>query len=207
MRHAPSVPPGGSRASLQPPRDFGDAPVPERLKTTIFKLLEKNREKRHPSAEALQTELASMATADRAAAAASRPCPAAPLLDRPPGASCVLALAAAAGWLWHRSSRARWVRTTAIPEIGRLVAAEDFRRAAALIREARAVQPSDPTLEKLWLQSTMGFEIDSEPSGAEVSYRRYGGDPNAWTSAGRTPVKSLQLSKDFYSGARRRRDS
>jgi eukaryotic-like serine/threonine-protein kinase len=177
------------------PRGFGDAPVPERLKATILKLLEKDRDKRHPSAEALQTELASMVEPADPAAAGRVP------LRRSWIAAAgilVLALAAAAGWLWHRSSRARWVRTTAIPEIGRLVAAEDFHKATALIREARSVQPADPTLEKLSLQSTMGFEIDSEPPGAEVSYRPYGGDPHSWTSAGRTPVKSLRLAKDFY---------
>jgi serine/threonine protein kinase/dienelactone hydrolase len=177
-----------------PPQDFGDAPVPDRLKATILKLLEKDREKRHPSAEALRSELASMT--EPAELARGR----VPLRRSWIFAAGILllALAAAAGWLWHRSSRARWVRTTAIPEISRLIAAEDFHKADALIREARSVQPADPTLDKLALQSTIGFDVGSEPSGAEVFYRPYGGDPQGWTSAGRTPVTNLRIPKDFY---------
>src|SRR3984893_19450130 len=94
-----------------PPRAFGDAPVPDRLKAVILRLLEKDREKRPPSAESLREELASMAEAS----------PSGPAHLRPSwiiaARAVVFALAALAGWLLYRSSRARWARTTALPEI------------------------------------------------------------------------------------------
>ncbi len=49
------------------PRDFGDRPIPEKLKAIIRKLLEKDRGRRHASAEEVHAELkaleASMAPA------------------------------------------------------------------------------------------------------------------------------------------------
>jgi dienelactone hydrolase len=174
----------------QPPRDFGDRPIPERLKAAIRKLLEKDREKRYPSAEALRSDLAAMAAPAGSGRVLGRGATAA-------AAATVIALAILAGWLWHRSSRARWVQTTAIPEITRLVAAEEFQKAGVLLTQARAVQPHDPTLAKLWLQSTIDVSVESEPAGAAVSFRPYRG-ATAWASAGTTPVKNLRVPKDFY---------
>ncbi|HXM78347.1 MAG TPA: protein kinase [Thermoanaerobaculia bacterium] len=175
-----------------PPRAFGDAPVPDRLKAVILKLLEKDCEKRHPSAESLREELASMAEA--------APSGRAPLRRSwmIAAGAVFLALAALAGWLWYRSSRARWARTTALPEIDRFVAAEDFQKAVPLIQKARAVLPGDPTLEKLWAQSTLEVSVESAPAGANISYRPYRGDPRAWTPLGRTPLVSARIPKDFY---------
>ncbi|HEY6148842.1 MAG TPA: SUMF1/EgtB/PvdO family nonheme iron enzyme, partial [Thermoanaerobaculia bacterium] len=114
-------------------------------------------------------------------------------------AALLIALAALAGWLWRQSSRARWVQAKAIPEITRLVAAEDFQKAGALLKEARAVAPNDPTLEKLWLQSTIEVSVESTPPGADVSYRPYrGAPPPAWTPLGRTPLAKQRIPKNFY---------
>jgi len=173
------------------PRDFGDRPVPERLKAVILKLLEKDRESRYESAESLRAELASMA----------EPGPSRVPFRRPWIASAgvaALALVLLAGWLWHRASRAGWARTTAIPEIDRLVAAEDFQKAVSLIREARAVLPNDSTLEKLWRQATLEVSVESEPAGADVFFRPYRGDPRKWTRLGRTPLTSARVARDFY---------
>jgi eukaryotic-like serine/threonine-protein kinase len=176
----------------QPPRAFGDAPVPDRLKAVILRLLEKDREKRHPSAENLREELASMAEASPSGRAALR------RSWMIAAGALVLALTVLTGWLWHRSSRARWARSTALPEIDRLVAAEDFQKAVPLIQEARAVLPSDPTLEKLWLQSTLEVSVESAPAGSDVFYRPYRGDPRKWTPLGRTPLTKVRVPKDFY---------
>src|ERR1039458_8005757 len=90
------------------PRDFGDAPVPAKLKAIIRKLLEKDPEKRYASAEEVKTELKALADslAPGRKAALSR--------------NTWLALVAVglvtittAGWLWQRASRARWARETA----------------------------------------------------------------------------------------------
>ena len=175
-----------------PPRDFGDRPLPDRLKAAIRRLLEKDREKRYPDAESVRAELTRIA---ESLAPGRRP-----LRRGWIAAAAVFLLAAGLGsaWLFHRNARMRWVQKTAIPEISRLVAAEQFSKAATLIGEARAVEPKDPTLEKLWIQSTLEVSVESAPAGADVSYRPYRGGSTPWTSLGVTPLKSLRVPKDFY---------
>ena len=112
--------------------------------------------------------------------------------------AAVVVLVAAAGWLWHRASRERWALQTATPEIARLVDSEEFAKAATLARQARAVLPKDPTLEKLWQEATWEISIGSEPTGAEVSVRRYRAGEDAWESLGKTPLQKVRVPIDDY---------
>jgi len=68
-------------------------------------------------------------------------------------ATAALLAAVVGAWLWHGASRERWALKTTV-EIARLVDAGEFVEAVALLREARAILPKDPTLEKLWLKAT-----------------------------------------------------
>jgi len=175
------------------PRDFGERPVPEGLKEIIRKLLEKDPERRYASAEAVHASL----TALQASMAPSRSAGPSWRVRIVSGAA-IVALALVAGWLWHRASRTRWAREAATPEVARLVAAEEFPNAAALSREARAVLPKDPTLEKLFAQATMDVSVESIPPGADVSYRPYRGDPRRWETLGQTPLVKVRIPKGFY---------
>ena len=180
----------------QPPRDFGDraAAVPDGLKAVIRRLLEKDREKRPPNAEAVREELARLQPGAAASGAA--------FLRRPSTVAAIAAfgilLVGGGAWLWRRNARIRWVQRTAIPEATRLIAADKFPEAGALLRQAREVDPKDPTLEKLWTQATIDISIESDPAGADVSYRPFRGDANAWTSAGTTPLADRRVPKDYY---------
>ena len=175
------------------PRDFGDAPIPEKLKALIRKLLEKEPEKRYVSAEEVHTELQALADSLVPGRKAR--------LSRNTWIALVaagLVVVAAAGWLWQRASRARWARETAAPEIARLLDADELARAAALLREAREVLPKDPALEKLWTRATGEITVESVPPAADVSIRPYGGGPNAWRSLGRTPLTEFRLPRGSY---------
>ncbi|MGE5347385.1 MAG: protein kinase domain-containing protein [Acidithiobacillales bacterium] len=176
-----------------PPRDFGDLHLPEGLKTVIRKLLEKEPARRFASAEEVRSEL-------KALEIAAAPARTVGLSERSRVliAAVAVAAVAAGGWVWHRTSRTRWARETATPAISRLVAAEDFTKAGALAREARAVLPNDPTLESLWTQATMEASVESTPPGADVSYRPYRGDPAKWESLGRTPLRKIRVPRDYY---------
>ena len=175
------------------PRDLGDTPVPEQLKSLIWKLLEKDPANRYASAEDVHRELKAL----EASLAPARP---ARLSRNAWFAVAVAAVLAstAFGWLWHRSSRERWAREMATPEVVRLMDAGEFVKAAALTREARAVLPKDPTLEKLWAQTTGEVSIASVPSEADISMRTYRGDPNAWETLGKTPLKKVRVPRDAY---------
>jgi len=176
----------------QPP-DFGDSPVPAKLKAIIRKLLEKNLANRYGSAAEVIRELKAVEIS-LAPARAMR-------LSRNAwiaiGAAVVLAGVLGA-WLWHRSSRVRWALQTATPEITRLVDAGEYVKAAGLVQEARSALPKDPALEKLWMRATGEVSITSVPSDAVVSIRPYRGDPNAWETLGKTPLQKVRLPLDAY---------
>jgi formylglycine-generating enzyme required for sulfatase activity/dienelactone hydrolase len=175
------------------PRDFGVAPVPEKLKSIIRKLLEKEPGDRYASAEEVHAELRALAGSVAPGRKAG--------LSRNTRIVLVvagLAAVAAAGWLWHRVSRTRWARETAMPEIARLLDADELVKAAALAREAREVLQKDPTLEKLWMRATGEVTVESVPPGADVSIQPYGGDPNAWESLGKTPLGKIRIPRGSY---------
>jgi eukaryotic-like serine/threonine-protein kinase len=114
-------------------------------------------------------------------------------------AGLTLALVAiTVGWVARGISRERWASGTATREIERLVDAEDYSAAAALLRQARAVLPHDPTLEKLWSQATADVTISTVPAGADVSYRPYSDDANTWENLGTTPISGARVPKSQY---------
>ncbi len=175
------------------PRDFGDSVTPGKLRAIIGKLLEKDAANRYGSASEVHQELKALAASLA---------PAGPVkLSRSTwiavGAVVVLAFVLA-GWLWHRSSRQRWALETAAPEIARLLDVDQYVKAAALTREALAVLPKDPSLQKLWVRETGEVSIASDPSAADVSIRPYQGDPNAWESLGKTPIVKLRVPLGDY---------
>ncbi len=176
-----------------PPRPLREVMAPGRLKAVILRLLEKDPARRFTSAEELKAELAEIE-------ASLAPLRGARLSKKMVALAAIagLGVAALGGWFWHRAARARWARETAAPEIARLVAAEDFAKAAALSRQARLVLPQDPALEKLWTQATMEVSVESVPPGAEAFYRPYQGNPGVWESLGKTPLQKVRVPKGFY---------
>jgi serine/threonine protein kinase/dienelactone hydrolase len=175
------------------PRDFGDSLVPGKLKAIIRKLLEKDPANRYGSADEIHRELKALETS----LAPARPVRLSRNAWIAVGAAVVL-FGALAAWLWRGSSRERWALETATPEIARLIDAAEYAKAAALMQEARAVLPKDPTLERLWIRATGEVSIASVPSGADVSIQPYQGDPNDWRSLGNTPLNNMRVPKNDY---------
>ncbi|HXV62341.1 MAG TPA: bifunctional serine/threonine-protein kinase/formylglycine-generating enzyme family protein, partial [Vicinamibacteria bacterium] len=159
--------------------------VPAKLQEIVLKCLEKERTVRYQTASELRAGLERLGEKRRTA------------LPLRGVAAAVVILAAAAGWLWHRASRERWVRETAMPEINRLVEEFEFSEAASLVRKALAVLPDDPTLEKLWTQTTEEAMIETDPPGADVSIRPYRDDAHPWENIGTTPLRA-RVPKNEY---------
>ena len=176
-----------------PPAALASSAVPESLKSAIRRLLEKDPARRFVSAQELVAALQQVETNLARQERWLRARPAVAL-----GAAAAVAVVLIGGWLWHRASRIRWVRETATPEIARLLAEEEFTKAANLGEQARAVLPQDAALERLWNQATLEVSIDSVPSGASVSYRAFGATPSAWRSLGRTPLTKIRVPKAYY---------
>jgi formylglycine-generating enzyme required for sulfatase activity/dienelactone hydrolase/predicted Ser/Thr protein kinase len=176
-----------------PPRDFGAAELSEILKAVIRRLLEKEPARRYASAAEVRSDLKTLenSLATTRLTGLSRNAWIAL-------AAMVVLVAGGAGWIWHRWSRERWALGTATPEVARLVSAEEYTKAAALLREARTVLPNDPTIERLWRRATTEVSVESVPAGADVSFRPYRGDPNAWESLGQTPVSKAHVASDIF---------
>ncbi len=113
-------------------------------------------------------------------------------------AGAILLLLLVTGWIWHKHSQERWARESAEPEVVRLLEAGDYPRAAALALEASSALPGDLTIKNLWLRATGEVSIQTDPTGADVDYRSYHGDPNAWTRLGRTPLTKIRLPQESY---------
>jgi dienelactone hydrolase/predicted Ser/Thr protein kinase len=175
------------------PRGFGDVKLPAKLKAIIRKLLEKEPANRYPSAGDVQQELKALVSSLAPARSVS--------LSRNAWmavTAAVLLACIAGGWLWRKASRQRWALETAAPEIVRLIDSGEYEKAAALTRTARAVLPKDPAIEKLWYRATGEVSITTDPSGADVWFRPYRGDPNAWTVLGKTPLEKVRVALDAY---------
>ncbi len=173
-----------------PPCDLGASPTPGKLRAIVLKLLEKDPAKRFRSAGEAHRELRALERALPLARPAK--------LAWTAGWAAIILTVLLAGWLWHRWSRERWVHGTAEPEITRLVDAGQYGKAAALAKEARAVRPKDPAIEKLWLRATGEVSFATDPPEADVSIRPYQGDRNAWTFLGKTPLKKVRVALGDY---------
>jgi eukaryotic-like serine/threonine-protein kinase len=101
----------------------------------------------------------------------------------------VAAVSALALWWRHESSQLQWVRAEAVPEIERLLEAEDAVGAYALALRALAIAPDDTQLVQTWTNMTFPLTITSEPTGAEVAVRSYHHD-GEWVTLGRTPLEN-----------------
>jgi formylglycine-generating enzyme required for sulfatase activity/predicted Ser/Thr protein kinase len=160
--------------------------VPTGFERIILKCLMKDRSVRYPHASEVRADLRRIASSQRRTGL--------------PVKVTVVFLAVAigaAGWLWYRFSRERWA-LEATSEIARLVETDEYVKAAALARKARAILPQDATLESLWMRATAEATLESEPAGADVAIRPYRGDPNAWESIGKTPLLKVRIPTDEY---------
>lgn len=113
-------------------------------------------------------------------------------------AGAVVILGVLGSWLWRAHSREKWAREIAVPEVTRLLDAGEYPKAAALALRAHAVLPDNAAIRDLWLRATGEVSINSDPTGAEVSYRPYHGDPANWTWLGQTPISKVRVPQDWY---------
>jgi dienelactone hydrolase len=90
-------------------------------------------------------------------------------------------------------TQARWAHREALPQIADLVDDDDFSTAFALASEAERLIPGNPTLADLWSRFSVQFAIETEPSGATVSYRLYEEPEQPWVELGVTPLEPVRL--------------
>jgi serine/threonine protein kinase len=93
--------------------------------------------------------------------------------------------------LYDRSSKIRWARHTALPEVVRLKDQQDFVGAFRLIKQAERYIPDDPQLRSLLLGVSITISVQTDPSGADVYYKDYSTPDARWEHIGQTPIDSV----------------
>jgi formylglycine-generating enzyme required for sulfatase activity/dienelactone hydrolase len=107
--------------------------------------------------------------------------------------SVVALLAVVMGAWLHAQSRVRWAYETAIPDINRLIGENHFWAAFTLAEQAERYIPSDPTLADLWNGMSNSITVQTEPSGATVSFKPYDRVDDDWTLLGQTPLEKVRV--------------
>jgi serine/threonine protein kinase/formylglycine-generating enzyme required for sulfatase activity/dienelactone hydrolase len=105
-----------------------------------------------------------------------------------PALIIIIAFMSFIGWGIHHSSKVRWAREQALPQIGKLIERGERGEAYALAVQAERYIPADPSLARFWPDISWSDSIITSPPGASV-YRRDYNSPNAqWEFAGLSPI-------------------
>ena len=92
-----------------------------------------------------------------------------------------------------RESERTWAYQTAIPEVKKLLEAENYVAAYTLARKAEQVIPNDPILNQYIEKSSSVIDIRTTPPGAFVSYKPYADVDGGYIELGVTPINGVRL--------------
>ncbi|MCZ6779707.1 MAG: bifunctional serine/threonine-protein kinase/formylglycine-generating enzyme family protein, partial [Acidobacteria bacterium] len=166
--------------------------MPHDLERILFRCLEKNPESRYASASELSKSLAACQLKLAASGVGLRA-----VLRRPrfavAGLVLLVAAFAAGTWFFVHSSRARWARTVALPEIARLSENGEYSAALKLARRSVRIIPDDPQLRFLLNAVSVPASIHTTPLGASIYMRVYRDIEGAWEDLGTSPLKDILL--------------
>jgi serine/threonine protein kinase len=201
-----------------PPRRLNKK-VPVDLETICLKCLEKDPDRRYPTAKALADDLRRYLS--RFAITAKRVGPVARLAKfvrrhklASAAGTVILLLAAAAGVALGLYQRARgraaeaervaaverqknWAHDQ-IPAIEEYVKAQRYQQAIDLLQQVEAVLPDDPRLAVLRTECSWVLTIESNPPGVTVSRRPPDGAEESWERLGLTPIQDRRLARGIY---------
>ncbi|MHC4696147.1 MAG: bifunctional serine/threonine-protein kinase/formylglycine-generating enzyme family protein [Planctomycetota bacterium] len=173
--------------------------VPETLRKIVVRALSKDPTSRFSSAAQMLQELREYRSTLGPAAVAWEGRAFLQLLRRPriavPMILAVAVLCLLGLRLYQRSSKIRWARHTALPEIVRLKEKFEFVEAFHLAQNAEQYIPDDPQLSRLKSRISLPVWIRTTPDGADVYYKDYMTPDAAWEFLGRSPIDSA-LSPD-----------
>jgi serine/threonine protein kinase/formylglycine-generating enzyme required for sulfatase activity/dienelactone hydrolase len=105
-----------------------------------------------------------------------------------PALIILIALMSFIGWGIHHSSKVRWAREQALPQIGKLIERGEPGEAYALAVQAERYIPADPTLARFWPDISWSDSIITSPPGASVYRRDYNSANAQWEFAGLSPI-------------------
>ncbi len=113
------------------------------------------------------------------------------------GAAAALTMVTVLGFMFVRDRREQWVRVTALPEIARLIEADELDSAFALAERAESRAPGDSALAALWSSVALTQVFLSEPAGATVT-RAAVDDTTQWFPVGVTPTQPVRIPRNAW---------
>ncbi len=167
--------------------------VPRELRRIVLQALEKEPSSRYPSAANLRDELAALRDSLEAKEAGSLWA----VMRRPRVAVPLLFLGVLLSFFgvrsFQRGAERQWARQEALPEVMRLIAAEEYPAAFDLAREVERIVPDDPMLVGLWDEMSNTVSVETDPPGAVVFYRQNAATEAEWLMLGLSPIIDRRL--------------
>ncbi|MGD2123291.1 MAG: protein kinase [Gemmatimonadota bacterium] len=189
----------------EPPKPFQELkpPIPAALRRIAHRALEKDPKDRYASAGEMLEDLARYEAGVQAEelgvfnvrSLVKR-------LRRPvvaiPTAAAVVAVILLGAWFAQRRAEIRWAREEVLPEVRRLIEANDVWRNLVepyrLAEQAEAVLgENDPDLSGLFSQVSLNVDVQTDPPGADVYMKEYVHPEEEWTHLGVTPLEGVRV--------------
>ncbi len=114
-----------------------------------------------------------------------------------PAVCALIIIALASVWFFNRQAKIRWARQEALPEIERMIEANDVWRNLVtpyrLAEQAEAIIPHDTKLAELFSQCSLNIDIKTEPPGARVYMKEYTEPDSEWLFLDITPIEQIRV--------------
>jgi formylglycine-generating enzyme required for sulfatase activity len=97
----------------------------------------------------------------------------------------------------NKSSKERWARFTALPDINRFVDEQKYMDAFLLVNQVESIIPDDPILMDLKNKSSASISIHTTPVGADIYFKDYLAIDSEWQYLGKSPIDNIEIPRAY----------
>jgi serine/threonine protein kinase/dienelactone hydrolase len=177
----------------------------DELETVILKALEKDPGERYTSGAEMLAALQEQQLSGPSAIKPGDPRRIlTQLLKRPMVASALVVIVlggvAAGAWILDRSASVSRAKEELLPQIQEALRNNPYNipfAEFALAQEARQYLEDDPEFQRVWSDIAASVNVTTDPPGASVSVRQFGGSGEEWRPLGVTPLEDVELPRSF----------